>query len=361
MSRRRVLFIDDDPRILEGIARLLRPKRAQVEVLTAVGGAEALALLAREGVDVVISDMRMPLMDGAQLLSEVRNRYPQIVRIILSGQSDHETILRAVGPAHQFLSKPCDPEMLTATTLRACALRDLLSDGEQQRIVASLSGLPCCPSALAQIRAELSNPIVDIVRVGELVAGDLGLSSKVIQLTATSFFGTPRGVITPRQAVECLGPDVMRRLAHGDVAFPACDVDVDPTASDRARRRGEMSRCLAARLAPEHAAAAEVAGLLARCGELLGLAITAAPGSVLRYGDVAAFLIGLWGLPDVIVEVVQRHADPKLREGKHDLLCAVVHAAAVQVDGIPADEALLASHGITPGLCTDKPGLVGME
>jgi YesN/AraC family two-component response regulator len=94
-NRRCVLFVDDEPRILEGIARMLRPQRNEMDILMAPGGEEALAMLATAPVDVVVSDMRMPLMDGATLLAAVRERHPRIVRIILSGQSDRQTIIRA--------------------------------------------------------------------------------------------------------------------------------------------------------------------------------------------------------------------------------------------------------------------------
>ena len=77
--------------------------------------------------DAIGADMRMPGMDGAQLLTEVMRRHPRVVRIVLSGQSDQETRLRAAGPTHQFLTKPCTEETLRTTVARACSLRDLLA------------------------------------------------------------------------------------------------------------------------------------------------------------------------------------------------------------------------------------------
>lgn len=342
MSRRRVLFIDDDPRILEGIARLLRPKRAEVEVLAAVGGDEALAQLGRGAVDVVISDMRMPGMDGAQLLDEVRRRHPGVVRIILSGQSDRGTILRAVGPAHQFLSKPCDPEVLTATVLRSCALRDLLADEERKRGIASLSGLPCAPSALDGLRRVLADPAAAPQRIAEAVSADLGLSARAIQLTATSFFGTPRGLLPAADAALCLGPDVLRSLLDVAGAFRAGDDDAALRAiGARARARSDAASRLALRVAPPLAPAAAVAGLLAGCGELL-------PGGG-DACDAAAFLTALWGLPDAVVEAVHRSARPAQRPGANDRLAAVVHAAAAAVDGVALDAGFAAAIAAEPG------------
>lgn len=347
MNRRRVLFIDDDQRILEGIARLLRPKRTQVEVLTAVGGAEALAILAREQIDVVISDMRMPQMDGAQLLAEVRRLRPQIVRIILSGQSDRETILRAVGPAHQFLSKPCDPEILTATVLRSCALRDLLADEDRQRDIAALSGLPCASAALAALRAGLMDASLAPDQAAALVVADLGISAKVLQLTTTSFFGTPRSLMSPHEAAMCLGPDLLRSLAEGDAAFPAGSDDAALGAATRtARRRARIARELASGLSCS-ISAAEIAGLLCGCG---GLLPSGQPGAEAPGCHGAAFLAGLWGLPDQIVEAILRSASPSRVNGEHHRLAAIVHASASLVDGVALDQGFCEAQGVTAQL-----------
>ncbi|MBN8524554.1 MAG: response regulator [Planctomycetes bacterium] len=356
MNRRRVLFIDDDQRILEGIARLLRPKRTQVEVLTAVGGAEALTILAREQIDVVISDMRMPQMDGAQLLAEVRRLRPQIVRIILSGQSDRETILRAVGPAHQFLSKPCDPEILTATVLRSCALRDLLADEGRQRDIAAMSSLPCAPTALAALRSGLLDASLTPDQAAALMVADLGLSAKVLQLTTTSFFGTPRNLMSPHEAAMCLGPDILRSLAEGDAAFPAGTDDAALVAASRtARRRSSVARELASGLSSS-LAAAEIAGLLCGCGSLLP---AGQPGSEAPGCHGAAFLAGLWGLPDQIVEAILRSACPSRIRGEHDRLAAIVHASAALVDGITLDREFCETQGVSHQLLASTKASAG--
>jgi response regulator RpfG family c-di-GMP phosphodiesterase len=108
----RVLFVDDEPQVLEGIQRALRKR---VELQTAATGAEGLRLISEEGpFALVISDMRMPGMNGAQFLAKVREQAPDIVRMILSGQSDMQATIDAVneGYIYRFLSKPCAAEQL---------------------------------------------------------------------------------------------------------------------------------------------------------------------------------------------------------------------------------------------------------
>jgi response regulator RpfG family c-di-GMP phosphodiesterase len=89
--------------------------------------------------------MRMPGMDGAQLLEEVQKRSPQTLRMVLSGQSDRETILRSVNPAHQFVSKPCESEELKSRLARILALGDLLQNPDLRELVTKLDYLPSLP------------------------------------------------------------------------------------------------------------------------------------------------------------------------------------------------------------------------
>ena len=100
----RVLFVDDDPLILAGIKRLMRRMADQLQPEFASSGPEALKRLDEQPFDAIVSDMRMPNMDGAELLSRVRSKHPDVIRLILSGQSPNESKFRALGPAHQSLT-----------------------------------------------------------------------------------------------------------------------------------------------------------------------------------------------------------------------------------------------------------------
>lgn len=110
--KNRVLFVDDEPNVLDGIRRQLRKR---YDVHTAIGPEEGLALI-RDGelFEVVVSDMKMPGMNGAEFLSVVRDESPESVRMILSGQSELDTAIRAIneGSIFRFLTKPCSPEVL---------------------------------------------------------------------------------------------------------------------------------------------------------------------------------------------------------------------------------------------------------
>lgn len=98
----RVLFVDDEPHVLEGLRRMLR-SAAGIEAVTATSAEEALRLLAGGGIHAIVSDLRMPVVDGAELLRRVQQQHPEIRRVLLSGTTGES----GETPAHAVLRKPC--------------------------------------------------------------------------------------------------------------------------------------------------------------------------------------------------------------------------------------------------------------
>ncbi len=107
-----VLFVDDEPRVLQGLERMLRPQRHDWHMTFVTSGADALVALASGTVDVLVTDMRMPGMNGVELMQRVAERHPRVIRIALSGHAERDVVVRAVRLAHQYLSKPCDANLL---------------------------------------------------------------------------------------------------------------------------------------------------------------------------------------------------------------------------------------------------------
>ncbi|HAT31878.1 MAG TPA: two-component system response regulator [Janthinobacterium sp.] len=125
-----LLCVDDEPNILSSLRRLFRAKGYRV--LTAEGGAAGLLLLETEKVDLVISDMRMPEMDGAQFLAQVRQRWPEVIRLLLTGYSDIQSILDAIncGEIYRYITKPWDDNDIVLVVRHALERRVL----EQEKL-----------------------------------------------------------------------------------------------------------------------------------------------------------------------------------------------------------------------------------
>ena len=120
-----VLCVDDGPSILSALRRVLRAEGCRL--LIAQGGVEALAILATEAVDVVVSDMRMPGMDGAQLLAQVREQWPGTARILLTGYADMDATIAAInnGQIYRYIHKPWDEHELRLTVRQAAERQQL--------------------------------------------------------------------------------------------------------------------------------------------------------------------------------------------------------------------------------------------
>lgn len=129
-----LLLVDDEANILSALRRLFRP--AGYRVLTAESGAEGLELLATEPVDVVVSDMRMPVMDGAAFLARVRERSPDTLRILLTGYADIQATIAAInkGEIYRYMTKPWNDDELRLTVADGLALRRL--EAENRRLAA---------------------------------------------------------------------------------------------------------------------------------------------------------------------------------------------------------------------------------
>src|SRR6478752_4752779 len=164
----KVLFVDDEARVLSGLQRALLVGGLEWDARFVDGGEAALAAIAAERFDVVVSDMRMPRVDGAAVLKAARDRDPATVRIVLSGQADEATALAIVRVAHQFLAKPCDVKILRQTVERTDALNRRLIEPQLRGIVGSVDRLPSALHIFQQLSETVSRDDASVDEVAGL-------------------------------------------------------------------------------------------------------------------------------------------------------------------------------------------------
>lgn len=174
---RKILCVDDDPNILQGFKRALRK---DFEIYLAEGGEEGLATIAKEGpFAVIVSDMRMPGMDGVQFLLRVKQKAPDSVRIMLTGNADQQTAMDAVneGNIFRFLTKPCSPEML-AKSLNAGIEQYRLITAEKQLLEQTLNNsLQVMVEILALVNATAFSRSTRIKRLVADIARRVGIQN----------------------------------------------------------------------------------------------------------------------------------------------------------------------------------------
>jgi putative nucleotidyltransferase with HDIG domain len=301
-------------------------------------GTEALALMKQKNFDVIVSDMRMPGMNGAQLLMEVAQQHPHIARFILSGYAEQEAVAKCVGAAHQFLTKPCEVETLKSALVRVCALDVFLRNEKLKALVSKMSVLPSMPAVYFRVLKELQSPYASIEKIGEIVATDPGMTAKLLQLVNSAFFGIPRRISSPAEAVQFLGIGTVRSLALSIHAFSSFEESKTATFCLQRVWSHSLQTGLSARkiaqLVNEDAETAEaafIAGLLHDLGKMMlcsnsldeyrsacdlaraqHITIGEAEQQIFgaTHADIGAYLLGLWGLPVSIVEGVALHHSP---------------------------------------------------
>jgi len=354
---KRILFVDDEPMVLAGLRRSLYFMCQEWEMQFVSGGQEALEAMARQPFDAVVTDMRMPVMNGAQLLDQVRQRYPQCLRFVLSGQADQQTILKTVSPAHQFLAKPCEGAELKERLTRALAIRDLLRSQQLRGLIAKLESLPSLPTLYAELTNLLTKGDASVAQIGKLVSQDIALTAKMLQLVNSAFFGLRIEVSSAVDAVQLLGIDTIRGLLLSTHVFSAFQTDLLSQADllylwNHSMATASFARKIAVLQGADRRLIDEcfTAGLLHDSGKLiLACALHDMYGDVLSrarcpnanlnaiemevlgcgHADVAAYLLGLWGLPDGVIEGVAWHDRPT--QSKHATFSSVLatHLASV--------------------------------
>ncbi|HEV3438246.1 MAG TPA: response regulator [Gemmata sp.] len=351
---RSVMFVDDEPNILEALQRMLRPLRTEWDMQFVRGGGEALVLMAANPVDVIVTDMRMPGMDGDELLEKVREIHPQTVRIVLTGQCARGAVLRLIPLAHRILAKPFDGDGLRNVLRRTHSLRDLLASPSLISVVGHLGGLPALPDLYAKVLGELEKPDVSLADVAVLVSEDVGLVTKLMQMANSALFGLRQPVNSPTKAIHVLGIEMTRATLLAVNVFNRYDpVALRPFSIDslwnHSRQTGELAgRIAKAEGGGDRVTDATLGGLLHDVGQLTlasqlpdsykevlqltrneGLALVDAEMRVFgaTHAEVGAYLLGLWGLPDPIVEAVAWHHSPSQCPGEGFTPLVAVHVA----------------------------------
>jgi HD-like signal output (HDOD) protein/ActR/RegA family two-component response regulator len=317
----RILFVDDEPNILAGLRRQLHAQRTGWDMRFVGSAKDALAALGDAPADVVVSDMRMPGMDGAELLQCVRERFPAVIRIVLSGHSDRRDLMRSIHQAHQYFAKPCDLAVLRAVVERALRCRAELHRPDLVAVVTRLDHLPSLPALHQEITARLQDDRLTVAEIATLIEQDVALATKVMQLVSSAFFGAVRHVVSPAHAAVTLGLETLRALVLGSTLFEPAAVGAEGNAALeavwlRSQHVAQLARGLAGDLGLDAAAQdrAFLAGLVHEVGRLVmlsggeatqGLPVDAHPA-------FGAFLLALWGFADDVVAAVAMQGRPEL-------------------------------------------------
>ncbi|MDO8607265.1 MAG: response regulator [Phaeospirillum sp.] len=359
-SRPFILFVDDEQAILDGLFRSLSAMDEPWNMLFSTSGTQALELIARHRIDVIVSDLRMPGMDGAELLATVRRLSPETTRIILSGCSEREVPYQTVGPAHQHYTKPCSSVKLSEAINRALAVRRRLRSPEVLSLVSGTKSAPTVQKSLADLFAEIQSPRGSAASVARIIERDIGLTAQLLKFANSGFFRVAAPISDAAHAARLLGLEIIRALFVMGKTFetfrgPGIDIRIVNRLQERSLVIGLLARRIAAAegMPNQVVEQAQCAGMLAHIGSLLllnamkdkvkdiadeldisGGVITDVERKVLgvTHADCGAALLDLWGFPSAVVEAVLFHHEPSQRGGQSCVTAlTAVHAAQALV------------------------------
>ncbi|MDD2706749.1 MAG: response regulator [Verrucomicrobiae bacterium] len=367
-NKRTVLFVDDEPFILDGFQRTYRNLRGDYDLFYCESADEALRILMEQRVDVIVSDMRMPAMDGSQLMRLVADKYPKTVRIILSGHSDEALMMQALEVTHQFLSKPCPAELLKYTIDRSCLLRDLVHSDQLREMVGRNQKLPMLPELYTKLEEETRSPNISMDRVGDIIAQDPAMTARVLRVVNSAFYGLRQEVSSPQEASVFLGLETIKLLVlHLGLSAQAnMDPHLPEFSVEGLWRHGLLVASLARQIAHVENSGNDlekqsfVAGILHDIGRLILLRepsqyipvkecmkekqirFVEAEYEVLgvSHAEVGGYLLGLWGIPDGVVEAVGFHHRPGKTVGDRFSALTAVHVANSLIEEVDEETAV---------------------
>lgn len=353
---KRVLFVDDDPVLLDGLRVRLHALRSQWQMVFVEDGTHALTEMERGPFDVIVTDVLMPSMDGIALLETVRSRWPDAIRIVLSGCSDEAQSARLLSVVHQYISKPCEPDQIENVIQRCMQLREVLNERRLRAVVGRVAHLPAMPRTCANLRDAMANPDVSVREVARIIYQDPVVAAKVLQLVNSAFFRLARRITSIEQAVSYLGFNAIRTLVLSVEVFSAwrgdlSDCELTPARlQEKAHRTAAAARALAE--GTPFADDALLAGLLHNIGywvllqqcpgelksaismaRVHGMPLHAAEEAVIgaSHAAIGAYLLGAWGLPYPVIEAVAfQHSPQRVGQHRFDVLTALVMAASLQ-------------------------------
>lgn len=364
---KRILFVDDERDLLNALRARLYKQRDNWEMKFVESGAAALEELTTGAVDLVVTDVRMPGMDGGQLLSTIKERWPETIRIVMSGYAEPVKVLQLVSLTHRYVSKPCDAQQLENIIERCFHLDSVLHDGELKNLVGRIGKLPALPKTYQQLKTALSQPNVQAGALADIITRDPIVAAKVLQVANSAFFRLAKPVHNIKQAVNYLGFACIQNLVMSAEVFSEWGKiqSVPGLELERLQENAQHTAgaCKAIAAGTPLADDAMLVGLLHDIGYWVllqecptemahilklvidsGVSFEQAERDVIgtSHAEVGAYLLGLWGFPYEVVEAVAFHHMPYTVPQRHFDLLAILSVA----------------HSLMP---SDAPYVLGVE
>ena len=197
-----ILFVDDEKQILDALRRTFYG--LGYNIFFAESGEEALNILANNDINLLISDIRMPNMNGYQLLEQVKAKYPSIIKVVLSGYADEHLLLKMQNMtlAKRYLNKPWKNQELIRIVGQIFRVEKLLKDKNLMELINKIEFLPSPGNVLHSFN-KLVDQDADLERISKAIEIDQSVTAKILQVANSAIYGISTGSV--KKAVSYLG------------------------------------------------------------------------------------------------------------------------------------------------------------
>lgn len=349
-----ILFVDDEQIQLKSFQRIFHSTSNSWKLYLADSGEEALKILADEKIDVIVTDKYMPLMDGTAVLDKVKETYPHIIRIIITGYIEGSGLASLSKNAHLIFSKPFDMKIIKSKIEKVCHLQRKLNNENLLEIINSIDLLPRQPELYFKLEEELSSPIVSLEEICNIISRDISITAKIMQLVNSGFFSLENEITNLYQAISILGLNTIKSLAlYSEVFSSARMSDKALISVEQIWEHSLKVANIAKKMIMQHSHdkklqdLAYLAGLLHDTGKLILFNIPEYCDKITKrinekkipchqaefeilgttHSEVGAYVLGLWGLPEPVIEAVAYHHYPTEIEENNLSVPAAVYLA----------------------------------
>lgn len=336
MADKTILLVDDEQNILRAFKRLFMD--SEYNILLANCGKEALEIMEGQAVDLIISDMRMPLMDGSELLAAVKERYPHVIRAILSGFTEKEVMVRCIqnNLAVIYLLKPWDNDRLLLTISSILKLKQVLEENHIEEVTSSLIDKVTVRSNLCDEVLKQLELNAEPDKIAALIEEDFVLSAIILHFVNSAFCGN--NIASVGQAMKYLSPKELRDIILSKKTNEAVSIDVKySNLKDILRKQAALKnkinhfiyKEIIGKEIPEEY---RLAGLLSNIGiliflkmyenEYVNLVHKAIEKDIhlielekesygISHQEAGGYLLNWWGIPFALAETAIYHHDPQ--------------------------------------------------
>lgn len=329
-----ILTVDKNPNILSQISELLHSSQFEGKYYFTQTIDEAFSIIEQNEISIVICDLNIPTINGVDFLEVLKSDFPSIVRIVLfDHENQMELLLKSVVSAHKFISKPIDSEKFYKVITQTLLLNSFLIDTNVLNILNQIESFPSLPQTYIEIEEELNKENFAIKNISDIVHKDMAIATRILQVVNSPLFGLAKNITDIQQAISLLGITMLKSLILYTQIFRSFEgnmrvENIQKEIWEHSLKVANTSKLLVANFGNRNEIeTAFISGLLHDVGKIIiinnekfifdilelmkseNIEYNEAEYKILgtSHAEIGAYLLSLWGLPNIIVDSVKNH------------------------------------------------------